>query len=98
MEAETHSLFAWMAWTRPVAVFFALIAVLLVVMTIWEIRSPTIARRGALPWITTRGDRLFIGLMLLAWVNLGWAGLTDWNQWGGLAVGLVVAGLLMRFG
>jgi predicted small integral membrane protein len=98
MDGGTRSLFAWMAWTTPVAVLFAAIALLLIVMTICEIRSPTVARRGLLPLVTTRGDRLFIGLLLTAWVNLAWAGLTDWSQWGGLAAGLVAAGFVMRFG
>jgi predicted small integral membrane protein len=64
-------MFAWMEWTLPVAIFFACIGLMLVGMTIWEIRSPTTLRRGFLPIATTRGDRLFIGLMAAAWVNLG---------------------------
>jgi predicted small integral membrane protein len=89
---------AWMAWTQPVAIFFAGIAVLLVVMTMWEIRSPTVARKGLLPLVTTRGDRLFIGLLTAAFVNLAWTGLTDLSQWwaAGLSAASVVA--IMRWG
>lgn len=83
-------LLSWMAWTQPVAIFFACIAVLLVAMTVWEIRSPTIARKGFLPIATTRGDRLFIGLLAAAYVNLAWTGLTDLSQWWGGAVGFAV--------
>ena len=54
----------WMAWTQPVAYFFIGIALMLLVMTVWELRSPTIARKGLLPLVTTRGDRLFIGLLI----------------------------------
>ena len=57
------SLLSWMAWTPPVAIFFVCIGVLLAGMTVWELRSPTLARRGLLPLVTTRGDRLFIGLL-----------------------------------
>jgi predicted small integral membrane protein len=32
-------------------------------MTVWEIKSPTTMRKGFLPIATTRGDRLFIGLL-----------------------------------
>jgi hypothetical protein len=32
-------------------------------MTVWEIKSPTTLRKGFLPIATTRGDRLFIGLL-----------------------------------
>jgi predicted small integral membrane protein len=65
----------WMAWTTPVAVFFTCIALLLISMTVWEIKSPTVTRKGFLPIATTRGDRLFIGLLSAAYVNLGFAGL-----------------------
>lgn len=67
----------WMYWTLPTAIFFATIAAMLVAMTIWELRSPTKPRRGLLPLVTTRGDRLFIGLLATAYVHLVWIGLTD---------------------
>src|SRR5256885_10797251 len=54
-------MFSWMAWTLPVAVFFSCIVLMLVGMTLWELRSPTVMRKGWLPMATTRGDRLFIG-------------------------------------
>jgi predicted small integral membrane protein len=70
-------MFDWMAWTTPVAVFFTAIVLLLLGMTVWEIRSPTDKRRGFLPLATTRGDRLFIGLLLAAYVNLAFVGISD---------------------
>ena len=70
-------MFDWMAWTLPVAVFFICIVLMLIGMTIWEIRSPTTLRRGWLPIATTRGDRLFIGLMAAAWVNLGFVAVSE---------------------
>ncbi len=66
-----------MAWTLPVAVFFGCIVMMLAGMTIWEIRSPTIERRGFLPMATTRGDRLFIGLLAAAWLNLAFVALSE---------------------
>jgi hypothetical protein len=45
-------------------------------MTVWEIKSPTILRKGFLPMETTRGDRLFIGLLSAAYVNLGFVGIS----------------------
>ena len=68
-------MFDWMAWTTPVAVFFAGIVLMLFGMTVWEIKSPTSLRRGFLPLETTRGDRLFIGLLSAAYVNLAFVGL-----------------------
>lgn len=73
-------MFDWMAWTTPVAVFFVCIALMLVGMTVWEIKSPTVARKGFLPIETTRGDRLFIGLLTAAYINLVWVGLGEKMQ------------------
>jgi predicted small integral membrane protein len=69
-------MFDWMVWTTPVAVFFIGIGLTLVGMTIWEIKSPTTLRKGFLPIATTRGDRLFIGLLTAAYINLGFVGLS----------------------
>ena len=63
-------MFEWMAWTLPVAVFFCSIVLMLIGMTVWELKSPTVERKGWLPITTTRGDRLFIGLLGAAYVNL----------------------------
>ena len=78
-------MFDWMAWTTPVAVFFTCIVIMLVGMTVWEIKSPTVMRKGFLPIETTRGDRLFIGLLTAAYVNLIFVGLGGkFAQWFGL--------------
>ncbi|HVL74689.1 MAG TPA: DUF2160 domain-containing protein [Noviherbaspirillum sp.] len=90
--------FAWMAWTTPVAIFFTAIVLMLIAMTVLELRSPTIMRKGFLPIPTTRGDRLFIGLLSAAYVNLAWTGLTDLTQWVGAVLGLGVLWIVMRWG
>jgi predicted small integral membrane protein len=95
---STTSLFSWMAWTTPVAIFFIAIAVMLVAMTVWEIRSPTIARKGFLPLVTTRGDRLFIGLLIAAYINLAWTGLTDMTQWIAVGISAMTLFIVMRWG
>lgn len=69
-------MFEWMAWTTPVAVFFTCILFMLLGMTVWELKSPTSVRRGFLPLETTRGDRLFIGLLAAAYVNLAFVGIS----------------------
>ncbi|WP_300654768.1 DUF2160 domain-containing protein [Hydrogenophaga sp.] len=75
-------MFQWMVWTTPVAVFFTCIALMLIGMTVWEIKSPTVERKGFLPMVTTRGDRLFIGLLGAAYINLAFIGLAGWlMQW-----------------
>jgi predicted small integral membrane protein len=90
--------FAWMAWTPPVAIFFTAIVLMLFGMTLWQVRSPTVERKGFLPISTTRGDRLFIGLLTAAYVNLAWAGFTELDQWIGAVIGFVVLLIVMRWG
>ena len=70
-------MFEWMAWTLPVAVFFTCIVLMLVGMTVWELKSPTVMRKGFLPIQTTRGDRLFIGLLAAAYVNLAFVAMSE---------------------
>ncbi|MBU3707923.1 MAG: hypothetical protein FGM20_02295, partial [Burkholderiaceae bacterium] len=62
--------FSWMAWTLEIAVFFISVVLMLIGMTLWQLKSPSIERKGFLPIPTTRGDRLFIGLLGAAYVNL----------------------------
>ncbi len=99
----------WMAWTLPTAAFFSSIAVLLVVMTVWEIRSPGFERKGFLPIATTRGDRLFIGLLSAAYVNLIFVGLSgrmaQWlslenepSVWISFVLSMALLGLILRKG
>ncbi|HMN92181.1 MAG TPA: DUF2160 domain-containing protein [Hydrogenophaga sp.] len=71
-------MFDWMVWTTPVAIFFTCIVLMLIGMTVWEIKSPTIERKGFLPMSTTRGDRLFIGLLGSAYIHLAFVGLAGW--------------------
>jgi predicted small integral membrane protein len=70
-------MFEWMAWTMPVAVFFTCIVLMLIGMTVWEIKSPTVLRKGLLPIATTRGDRLFIGLLGAAYLNLAFVAVSE---------------------
>ena len=78
-------MFEWMAWTLPVAVFFCSIVLMLAGMTVWELKSPTVERKGFLPITTTRGDRLFIGLLSAAYVNLAFVAVSEkMIEWFGL--------------
>ena len=70
-------MFEWMAWTLPVAVFFCSIVLMLIGMTVWELKSPTVEKKGFLPIRTTRGDRLFIGLLAAAWLNLAFVAVSE---------------------
>ena len=88
---------SWMAWTWQTAVFFAVIALLLVGMGVWEKLSPGGApRRGILGMHTTRGDRLFISLLLAAYIHLVWLAATRLPLWGATVVALIAAVLVFR--
>ncbi len=88
---------SWMAWTWQTATFFGVIALLLVGMGVWEWRSPGGApRRGILGMHTTRGDRLFISLLLAAYIHLVWLAATRLPLWGASVVALIAAVLVFR--
>ncbi|MBA3598205.1 MAG: DUF2160 domain-containing protein [Methylibium sp.] len=102
-------MFNWMAWTLPVAVFFTCIVLMLAGMTLWEIKSPTVERKGFLPIATTRGDRLFIGLLSAAYINLVFLAMSgrlmEWfsldgepSVWFGFVLSMAALALVMRKG
>ncbi len=88
---------SWMVWTGPTAIFFVCVALMLISMTVWEIVSPNVPREGWLRFTTTRGDRLFMGLLTAAFLNLAWIGLTDFDQWWGAAAGFLAICAVMRW-
>lgn len=88
----------WMAWTLPTAIFFAAIGALLLGMTLLELRRPCVERRGFLPIATTRGDRLFIGLLVSAYLHLLVIGLTDWALWVASLLSLAWLLVVLRWG
>ncbi len=88
----------WMAWTLPTAAFFIGIAALLVLMTVWQFVSPSVERKGFLPIATTRGDRLFIGLLSAAYIHLAWLALTDLHLWWAFGLSVLFLLVLLRWG
>lgn len=88
----------WMYWTKPTAIFFSTIVLMLVGMLVWELVSPTIERRGFLLIPTTRGTRFFLGLLGSAYIHLAWLGLTDLPLWYGTGLSVVWIVIVMRWG
>ena len=89
---------SWMAWTLPTAIFFAVIASLLLTMSIWEYFSPGGGPRlGILRFETTRGDRLFVSLLGSAFICMAWLTIVGLSLWWGLAACAVYALLVFRF-
>ena len=65
-------MFAWMLWTVPSAIAFALIVTLIIIVNIVDVFVPGYSRKGFLPIATTRGDRLYIALVSVVLVFLLW--------------------------
>lgn len=83
---------SWMAWTQPTAIFFLVIAGLIMALSFWEYLSPGGGPRvGVLRFETTRGDRLFISLLGSAFICLAWLGLAAASLWWALALCCVFA-------
>ena len=78
---------AWMAWTLPTAIFFVLLAMTLAVMTWLAAAYPEAERVGILRIPTTRGDRLFISLIMAAVIHLAWIGFLGTDTIASLPVG-----------
>jgi predicted small integral membrane protein len=88
----------WMAWTWQTALFFIVIALMILGMTAWELASPGGAPRvGILGFRTTRGDRLFISLLGAAYIHLAWLGLVGPNLWWALIISLIYALAVFRW-
>lgn len=78
---------AWMAWTPPTAIFFVVLACTLAVMTWLAATYPEAERVGILRIPTTRGDRLFISLIVAAVIHLVWIGLVGTDPIATLPIG-----------
>jgi predicted small integral membrane protein len=74
------------------------IGLLLMGMTLWELRRPSMERRGFLPIATTRGDRLFIGLLASAYLHLLVVGVSDWPLWVASLLSLAWLVVVLRWG
>jgi len=88
----------WMVWTVPTAIFFVVIALVLVGMTVWQIVAPSPERRGFLPIPTTPGDRLFVGLTVSAYLHLAWIGLVGSSLWIASVASLIWMAAVMVLG
>jgi predicted small integral membrane protein len=90
--------FSWMAWTKPTAIFFAVIFSLIAGMGVWEKLSPGGApRKGILGIQTHRGDRLFITLLGAGFIHIAWLVLTTHSLWGATIFSVVYGILVFSF-
>ena len=89
---------SWMAWTWQTAVFFIAILCCLILLTILEIKCPGgNSRDGILGLTTTRGDRLFISLLVAAFIHIGWIFFLGTPLTGAVILSLVVAWAIWKW-
>jgi len=87
----------WMAWTFPTALFFVIIAVIILVFSVLQLKFPGVPRVGILRIETMRGDRLFITLLGSAFIHLAWIGLLEAPLYGALFVCGLFAIIVFRW-
>jgi len=91
-QSENGPNLAWMAWTKPTAIFFVTIVCLLLGMCVWEAFSPGGGPRiGILRFETTRGDRLFLSLLGSGFIHLAWLALVGPDLWKALGISIAYA-------
>ena len=87
----------WMAWTWQTIVFFVSLALMLVAMTVLAVYRPETPHVGILGFATTRSDRLFVSLILAAFVFLGFIRIGGDNFLYPAAASLLIAAVMFRF-
>lgn len=61
----TNNMPEWMRWSVPTFIIFVSVMTMLVVMTIWDTRNPSEAKQGFMPVAFTRGERMFLFILIL---------------------------------
>jgi predicted small integral membrane protein len=89
----------WMQWTPlTLGLLIALFAAL-TVLTVWDIRSPSIRRKGFLPVGFTRGERFFLSVVIFLATMIFWlAFLPNANLLYALPVAGILIVLVVRWG
>jgi predicted small integral membrane protein len=88
----------WMHWTWKSALAFALLAALLSGLAVLDRYYPGYGRKGFLPIITTRGDRIFMSLasflaLVFAWLKY----LPEVTTWWVFPISGAVAFLIIKW-
>lgn len=99
MDFSPDKLLDSMHWTMPSAIGFAALFVLLIVLTLLDLRWPSHPRKGLLPMPTTRGDRVFLAIALFLSLVFLWLKLApDVSAWWPVSLAALVAPPLLRWG
>jgi predicted small integral membrane protein len=88
-----------MQWTPLTIVIFVAVIVTLTAMVIWDIRSPSIRRKGFLPVGFTRGERLFLSIIIFLGACILWMSfLPDTDLEYALPVAAILIVIVVRWG
>lgn len=88
-----------MHWTTPTAIFFIGLAAALVIMTIWDVLSPSVQTRGFLSVPLSRGERFFISIVIAIGIMFLWIALLPTvSLWYALTLALAVDLVVARYG
>lgn len=71
----------WMRWTKPTTYLFIAVIVTLSIMTILDLIFPGVRRKGFLPFGFTRGDRLFLSVVIFLGTVLVWLAFYPEHDW-----------------
>ena len=88
----------WMRWTIPSIIFVSSILTMIASLTVWDMKDPGWAREGTvLPIETTRGDRVFMSLLLTGITFCLWLlFIGQTATWGVLLIGAFLAVVVIR--
>jgi predicted small integral membrane protein len=88
----------WMHWTWQSATGFASLFAMLGALAVLDKRVPSYPRKGFLPMETTRGDRVFLSVVLVLLVVFAWLRVAPERGFWAAGVGAVagVTVLLLR--
>ena len=88
---------AWMAWTWQSAMFFCLVALALIILTLLAIYRPETPRTGILRFPTTRGDRFFVTILGGGFIFVLWMRFGGGSLWYPLAMAALFAVAMFTF-
>lgn len=89
----------WMQWTPITIGIFIGVVMTLTVMVVWDIHASSIRRKGFLPIGFTRGERLFLSVMVFLGTMIFWmAFLPDASITLALPVAVVLIFIVVRWG
>lgn len=83
-------MFYWMQWTTATAIGIGALFFAIGILTVLAIKRPDPGSKGFYPFITTRGDKLFLGIVsVLAFFFLWMAFLGTTLAWLMVFIGLI---------